>query len=219
MMKISYNVTGAQRKSLVGAISEELNAPAKYLGAPTFAYEAGSCRIDKAGTVTGEDRRDLVANLLEIHGFVPVSEEYDEPDEKPCGEADRLTVEVPLDGFNPGAVGNLTKMVAAKEALIKAALGTEDIPIQETAGTLRFPWFTLDDPSHAAYYVQFVQALCKAAKEKKRVTAKDRDVDNPKYAMRCWLLSLGFIGDEYKQARKVLLKNLNGSGSYKSKVR
>jgi hypothetical protein len=37
--------------------------------------------------------------------------------------------------------------------------------------------------------------------------------------MRCLLLSLGFIGAEYKQARKILLANLKGNGSYKSRVR
>lgn len=55
-MKLSYNVTGAERKSLVAAISEELNAPTKYLGAPTFAYEIGDYHIDKAGTLTGPDK-------------------------------------------------------------------------------------------------------------------------------------------------------------------
>lgn len=134
-------------------------------------------------------------------------------------EADTLTVEYPLDGFNPETLDNLIKMVKAKEALIKAALGTDELPIQqsdEDSGKLLFPWFTLSDPSHAAYYVQFIFALCKAAKEKKRVTAKEKDVENPKYAMRCWLLSIGFIGNEYKAARKVLLSNLTGNSSWKN---
>jgi hypothetical protein len=143
-------------------------------------------------------------------------------------KADTLTVEFPLVGFNPETLDNLTKMVTAKEALIKAALGADDLPIQVTNDTVKFPWFTLADPSHAAAgvpippaewggcYVQFVFALCKTAKEKKRVTAKERGLaDNPKYAMRCWLLSLGLIGDEYKNARKLLLANLDGNSSFK----
>ena len=131
-------------------------------------------------------------------------------------ETDTLTVEFPLNGFNPETLDNLTKMVTAKEALIKAALGADDLPIQVTVDTVKFPWFTLADPSHAAYYVQFIFALCKTAKEKKRVTAKERGLaDNPKYAMRCWLLSLGLIGDEYKNARKLLLANLDGDSSFK----
>ena len=58
-MKLKYNVTGSGRKSLVGAISTVLDAPTKYLGAPTFAYEVGSYHIDKVGTLTGPDSLDL----------------------------------------------------------------------------------------------------------------------------------------------------------------
>ena len=41
-------------------------------------------------------------------------------------------------------------------------------------------------------------------------------MDNEKYAFRCFLLRLGFIGAEYKAARKVLLRNLTGSSAFKS---
>lgn len=135
-------------------------------------------------------------------------------------EPDTLTVEYPLDGFTPETIENLTKMVTAKESLIKAALGADELPIQQSdddGGKLLFPWFTLEEPSQAAYYVQFIWALCKTAKEKKRVTAKERGlIGNPKYAMRCWLLSLGLIGDEYKAARKLLLSRLTGNSSWKN---
>ena len=233
-MKLSYNVTGAERKTLVGAISQELNTPTKYLGAPTFAYEVGGYHIDKAGTVTGADNLDLEDALHQL-GFDAETREYDEPDTYESGlggmgaadvpafedleltdESGSLTVEYPLDGFTPETLDNLAKMVTAKEALIKAALGAEKLPIQMTEETVKFPWFTLDDPSQAAYCIQFIWALCKTAKEKRRVTARARGLaDNPKYAMRCWLLSLGLIGDEYKNARKLLLVRLDGNSSFK----
>ena len=54
-MRINYNVTGPKRKALVAAISQELNAPTKYLGAPTFAYEVGGYQIDKNGVITRID--------------------------------------------------------------------------------------------------------------------------------------------------------------------
>ena len=62
-MQINYNVTGTKRKSLVSAISQELNAPTKYLGAPTFAYEVGGYHIDKNGILRGTDNPGLVADL------------------------------------------------------------------------------------------------------------------------------------------------------------
>jgi hypothetical protein len=78
-MKIRYNVTGPERKALVAAISQELNAPTNYLGAPTFAYEVGGYHIDKNGTVTGEDNMDLEDALYQ-KGFSVEKRECDEPD-------------------------------------------------------------------------------------------------------------------------------------------
>jgi hypothetical protein len=54
-MQINYNITGKERKSLVNAISKELNASSKYLGAPTFAYEVAGYNIDKNGVLMGND--------------------------------------------------------------------------------------------------------------------------------------------------------------------
>jgi hypothetical protein len=211
-MKLSYNVTGAERKALVGTISQALNAPTKYLGAPTFAYEVGGYHIDRNGTVTGPDNLDLTEVLLQ-KGFDAVRCEY-------SGDAiSKLTIEMPLDGFTPEKLDNLFKMVTAKTPLLKAALGVEDLPIQQTEETLQFPWFS---PYSAANEVQayttLIAKLCEAAKSKTRVTAKEQAFENPKYAMRCWLLSLGFIGPEYKASRKVLLRNLSGSSAFKGGV-
>ena len=141
-MRINYNVTGEQRKSMVAEISSGLGAPTKYLGMPTAAYEVGGYHIDKTGTVTGEDNRLLVADLLEA-GFKPVSEEYDEPqtqsEQAPAQPEcpDILTIEMPLDGFTPEKLDNLAKMVTAKAPLLKAALGADDLPIKQTAETLQ----------------------------------------------------------------------------------
>lgn len=267
-MKLSYSITGAERKSLVGAISQALNAPTNYLGAPTFAYEVGGYRIDKFGTVTGADNLDL-EDALHQAGFDASEREYDEPDTYESGlggmgalespeelgampafedlrldereelglgrtrredfqgengmraddvpEPDSLVIEVPLDGFTPEKLDNLAKLVKAKEGLLKAALGAENLPIRQTGDTLSFPWFSGElDGDTVKAYATLVERICAAAKEKSRVAAKEREVENPKYAMRCWLLSLGFIGGEYKVSRKILLKNLNGDSSYKS---
>ena len=56
------------------------------------------------------------------------------------------------------------------------------------------------------------------AKEAKRVTAKEKPLDgsSEKYTFRCFLLRLGFIGAEYKQSRKVLMRNLEGSSSFRT---
>ena len=292
-MKLSYNVKGAERKSLVAAISQELNAPTKYLGAPTFAYEVGGYHIDKNGTVTGPDNLDL-EDALHQQGFDADGESrhYDEPDTYESGlggmgaldeypdidqhhpgqyanpdapiteamqkqideviafedlridgheelglgltrrenfhgengmradyipEPDELVIEMPLTGFTPEKLDNLSKLVNAKAPLLKASLETDDLPIKQTADTLQFPWFKgTIDAEHTEAYATLISLLCKTAIEKKRITAREKDIDgNPKYAMRCFLLSLGFIGDEYKAARKILLSRLEGNSSWK----
>ena len=182
---------------------------------------------DTAGIcATPSDESDLEPRYTEeelglgLHHCDPIGENGMQADDAPnVDDSDLLTVEFPLAGFTPQTLDNLTKMVAAKEALIKAALGSADLPIQVTEETISFPWFTLNDPSEAACYTQFIAALCKTAMAKKRVTAKDRGpTGNPKYAMRCWLLSLGLIGDEFKNARKLLLAKLEGNSSFKDGV-
>jgi hypothetical protein len=226
-MKLDYNVTGAERKSLAGAISQYLNAPTKYLGAPTFAYEIGGYHIDKTGTVTGPDNRDLMDALADVHGLVSLVGEFD--DEADCesgshpdnaSEPNALTIEMPMEGFTPEAIDRLCRMVTAKEPLLRAALDTDDLPISVSGDNLTFPWFYGDaaiDADHAKAYATLISLLCKTAKEKKRVTAKEKAApENPKYAMRCFLLSIGMIGGEYKAARKILLSRLEGNSSWKT---
>ena len=87
-MKIDYNVRGEQRKALAAAISQVLQTPAQYKGAPTFSYQIGELFLDKNGMLDGEDNRELVADLQGLHGFVPASKEYD--------GNDSLVVEIPL---------------------------------------------------------------------------------------------------------------------------
>jgi len=64
----------------------------------------------------------------------------------------------------------------------------------------------------------FIECLCTISKEQKRVTATEQTVENEKYAFRCFLLKLGFIGDEYRAARKVLLARLEGDSTRKKPI-
>ncbi len=131
-----------------------------------------------------------------------------------------LTVSLPRESFTDAALENLRKLVDAKAALIKKALAVESLPVEADEEKVSFPWFADGQDGDAAKaYMHFITALCDMARKQKRVTAKERPADNEKYAFRCFLLRLGFIGEEYKGERKVLLKNLSGNGSFKSGAR
>ena len=229
-MRIEFHRTGAERKALVTAIGEILEVRPQYKGMPSAAYEIGYFTVTKEGTLEFDDRADSgeVENLLEQladRGIVAASAEMaqawlnaraEELSEKsgtgPQEENVGLTVEIPLDKV---AVGNLTKLLDAKGYLIRKALGITDLRIEVLDDRVAFPWFSQVDTDSAAAYTHFISALCEMSRNAKRVTATEKPVDNEKYAFRCFLLRLGFIGSEYKAERKILLKNLTGSSAFK----
>lgn len=128
-----------------------------------------------------------------------------------------LVIEMPRASFTDTALENLKRLVDSKDALIKKALSTETLELEITDEKVRFPWFEDGtDPDTVKAYTHFIAALCEMARVQKRVTAKEKETGNDKYAFRCFLLRLGFIGTEYKEERKILLKNLSGSSAFKS---
>ena len=222
-MTINYNRAGADRKPLIAAISAITGAEAKYLGAPSFAYQVDYFTIDRNGAVTFDDRADSeeVENLIErlaSMGFEaePVEREADTEAERPAAH-DGLTIQMPADGFTPEALNNLHSLIAAKGRLIRKALGVDLLPVQVEADTVSFPWFSGEATAEEVKaYTHLITALCDMARNQKRITAREKDTDNDKYAFRCFLLRLGFIGAEYKEERKILLRNLTGSSAFKS---
>ena len=127
-----------------------------------------------------------------------------------------LTISMPWEGFDDAAWQNLKNLVNSKEGLIKKALGIDALPMMFTPEKISFPWFEAQpDADVAKAAMELIAALCRTAKTQKRVTAKEREVANEKYAFRCFLLRLGFIGAEYKETRKTLLRNLSGNGAFR----
>jgi len=150
--------------------------------------------------------------------FAVVGAPFEQAPEADEPEEDCVCIEMPLDNFDPPAIDRLVAMVAAKEILIKKALGTDSLPIQVLSDRIAFPWFKgAVDGAHIDAFAQFISALCKTAREKKRVTAKapEGGFENESFAMRVWLIGLGLIGPEYKLARALLGKNLGGSSAWR----
>lgn len=212
MKALHYNVTGQDRKELVGIISKVVGMKAVYKFMPTCAFVISNITVEKDGTMVWDERTDqdtieAVIIALAAAGFNPVKDEAE-------AEETGLTIEIPLEKVS---VGNLTKLLDAKGELIKEALGIEDIRIELKDDRIAFPWFKeLPSPEEIKAYSHFIAALCEMALNQKRITAKEKPVDNDKYAFRCFLLRLGFIGDDYKTERKILLRNLSGSSAFKS---
>ena len=218
---LDYNVAGTERKRLVQAISTYMGADAEYLGAPTFSYKVDYFTIDRNGVVSFDSRADSeeIEGLIEAlvnEGFVSQGSNMGCEEEEETGpdSGTGLTVQMPLEKV---AVGNLTKLLDAKGTLIKKALGIDALPIEIGEERVSFPWFKeLPEPDAVQAYTHFIAALCEMSRNQKRITTTEKEVENEKYAFRCFLLRLGFIGAEYKTERKILLKNLSGSSAFKS---
>ena len=203
---------------MVKAIENELGVKATYLGVPSCAYQIGGFKVGKLGeleypgTEATEEISRVIDACLRATGVTP--EGLPEAESAPQDDEPRLTVSVPLDKVK---VGNLTALVDAKAGLIRKALGTQDLRIDVDEEKVSFPWFPHDlDADTVQAYTQFIEALSKMSANQKRVQAREKPVDNEKYAFRCFLLRLGFIGDEYKQTRKVLLRNFEGSSAFRT---
>jgi len=290
-MQINYNITGEKRKSLVNAISQELNASSKYLGAPTFAYEVAGYNIDKNGVLKGNDNYELVEDLQGLHDFKAVTEEYDSPipeselvpeglripyeaalggrvspyrdfEEPPnygakeeveeASSHDNLELSIPMEGHSGTTLKNIVNMLSSKQYLIMKSMGIEgnlmdktfagDLSLKTTTtleefktaveelGTERCKGITFDfenniytyniPSDNLAYekissFAVLAARINEFAKEQKRTSYKVTQDDNPKFALRTWLIRLGMKGKGYKGVRKALLENLEGNSAFR----
>lgn len=216
-MKINYNVTGNERKKLVKLISEITEVPSKYLGVPSCAYQVGPYHIGKDGELTFDNEldQDNIKTLMKKLFYAGFEAEMDEPTEDEPEETG-LIVQIPKDSLSDEDLEKLAKLLEAKGNLIKKALNVDTLPIESDEERISFPWFSkLPNPDEIKAYSQFITKLCEMAKTQKRITVKEKEVGNEKYAFRCFLLRFGFIGEEFKTHRKILLQNLSGSSAFK----
>lgn len=241
-MKIIYRLK--DRKPFVQALEEITGTKSVYKKPPTFAYEVGCMIITRDGDLEFDDNVDAdsmkdILNELEKRGFVAKEDPYlktqeipseekvfseeehlasDTQEDAPEKEDIGLTVSMPRTYFNDQALEKLKNLISSKQTLIKKALGIEELPIKVGDEKVSFPWFEIKpkDEDAVTAYSHLIYALCEMAKNQNRITATEKEVENEKYAFRCFLLRLGFIGAEYKLDRKILLQNLEGSSAFKN---
>lgn len=228
-MEIRFNVTGTARKELVEIISQVTGCKKVYKGMPSAAYEVANITISKDGCISYDECTEdtTIQEILEKAAAAGFTAEAEEATATPAWESDAkineseiataasetgLVISFPADKVN---LENLKKLLKSKSELIKKALEVEAFPIEEHDDQISFPWWpTMPDFDAITAYTSFLAALCKMSKEQKRITTKEKPVENEKYAFRCFLLRLGFIGDEYKQSRKILCRDLGGNSAY-----
>lgn len=207
-MELKYEMKGAERKRLVKAIENLTGCKSKYLGMPSAAYEIGAFTVSKEGTVTSSKNE----NLEDLEKILAGDYGIDLPQRESVG-TQGLTVVIPRDKVN---LSKLEKIFENKGDLIKKALGITSLEIEEDEEKVSFPWFENIDNKYLMTYAKFIAALCKMSIDAKRINDSSKEVINEKYTFRCFLLRLGFIGDEFKKNRKILLENLSGSSAFRN---
>lgn len=207
-MELKYEMKGAERKRLVKAIENLTGCKSKYLGMPSAAYEIGAFTVSKEGTVTSSKNE----NLEDLEKILAGDYGIDLPQRESVG-TQGLTVVIPRDKVN---LSKLEKIFENKDDLIKKALGITSLEIEEDEEKVSFPWFENIDNKYLMTYAKFIAALCKMSIDAKRINDSSKEVINEKYTFRCFLLRLGFIGDEFKKNRKILLENLSGSSAFRN---
>ena len=202
-MNIRFNIEKNQRKALAQKIGELTGNEVKYLGVPSCGYQIGAYTLDKEAVLHGDELPDELRSELQKAGYTA----EDEPV--------ALTISMPRDFFGEQGLENLLQIIENKETLLKHALNTDSLAVNECEETVEFPWFTVEKDGDGDAYARFITALCEFAKNLKRVVNKPDTSDNEKYAFRCFLLRLGMIGEEYKPVRRVLLRRLTGSSAFR----
>ena len=214
MKTIKINAKGAERKRLVNTISQWLGEDAHYCGAPLFEYAIGRFIVGKDGDLSFSDLVDEEVAERLLHHIYDEGFEIDQTEIEE--ETTGYSIQIPAKDYGLNAMQNLEKIIESKATLFKKVFQRETFEVRLIEDRLDFAWFSPDStPEELQAYMKFITALCNMAKTQSRISAKEKEVENEKYAFRCFLLRLGFIGDEYKIDRKVLLKNLSGSSAHK----
>lgn len=216
--EIRFTLESKQRPKLAQEIGNILGTAPHYERVPSCAYDIAGYRLDKERVlhipdgVAEETVEDLILQLREC-GF---QDDAEVTEEVPV-QQEKLTIAIPRESLTDTALENLQKITANKQTLFQRAFRMDSTEIGITEEKIIFTWFSnTEDGDEIAAYTQFVSRLCDMARDAKRVSSKPTETDNDKYAFRCFLLRLGFIGKEYKSVRKILLRNLTGNSAFRS---
>ena len=206
---IKYNVTGPDRKRLVKRLERLTGFKAEYQRLPTMAYKVGPYTVTKDGSVIGDLPQDHVMSLAKS-GFVG---KYTETISR---KSTGTILSIPMDSMSMKALDNFQNILESKGSLIRKSLDLKELPVDYEEDELRIRWFehtTLCDDDYEIIST-FITALINKAQQTNHIDPTPVVTDNPQYTFRCFLNSLGFIGDRHKALRDTMLKRLPGSKSY-----
>ena len=198
--RFSQKIVGQERKAIASVIAEALEGQVRYTGAPGFAYEADGWTIDRDSVVHSPK--------ISLNEIKTIRSVIDELNVEGFSAEGTMTITLSLEGFSAISLENLRNMLASKETLIKKALSLDrELEVFAENDEIAFPfWNATLNADEVQTYITLVKQMAEQAKAQKRVLRIEKPADNEKYAFRCFLLRLGFIGDNFKTEQGVTFK-------------
>ncbi|MGB9591009.1 MAG: virulence factor [Candidatus Kryptoniota bacterium] len=213
--RFSQKVVGQERKAIASVIAEALEGQVRYTGAPGFMYEVNDEKSAGSWTV---DRDSVVHSpKISLNEIKSIRSVIDALNMAGLSAEGTMTITLFLEGFSETSLENLKNLLASKETLIKKAMSIErELEVLTENDEISFSfWNATLNADEVQTYITLAKQMAEQAKAQKRVLRNEKPADNEKYAFRCFLLRLGFIGDNFKTERKVLLSRLSGNGAYR----
>jgi len=221
------------RHLLVDALSRELGESAMYCGAPTFSYRIGAYTVLRDGSIEADEPDEELLSRLSAQGLIETAPPEGTPITVPLPSGRALTNLIFMlaakTSFINKAIG-VSDAFFVSDALVEELkianpstqeevmeaihrCGGEDAMkgIRIIEEQLLFTGFPIDPA-----YQMLADCLVQTAGRIHYAKAKRVPVVNEKYTFRVWLNSLGMIGDAFKEARRVLLRNFQGNGSFRT---
>lgn len=202
-----------RRAEVAKLIAEAIGVEARYLKAPSLAYQIGQYRLTRDAHLEGPELTEQLRQAFASRGITITG---------PAEEVG-LVIMVPATELGEQGRDNLSALMRAYGPLIARAIGlpkpagVEYIRHEDAGLVARFAWFTtLPDAEVASACQDFITALVAMAKTARRVRGRAPQDDNDRYAMRTFLNRLGLTGDEHKTTRRVLTRHLSGNGAWRT---
>lgn len=202
-----------RRAEVAKLIAQATGEQARYLKAPSMAYQIGQYLLTRDAHLEGPKLTEQLRQVLASRGITITA---------PAEEVG-LAIMVPAAELGEQGRDNLTALMRAYGPLIARALslsapaGVEYIRHEDAGLVARFAWFTtLPDAEVASACQDFITALVAMARTARRLRGRAPQDDNDRYAMRTFLNRLGLSGDEHKATRRVLTRHLSGNGAWRT---
>jgi len=226
------------RKHIINELQKHFNVNTRYLGVPSFNYEIDinnvTYTIDRDGKILKPSGEEIkFEELMEVDNLIEEKPrlELTVSMEGHTGKTLRNLINIVYSKqVLIKKVFNTEEDIIDKDYII--AINAEEInTIEDFMDKLKrefVPGIVFEDnmitfkfikdflPEQVKAYSAFVTSLNEFAKKIKYASYKPSNTDNEKFTMRVWLMRLGFIGQEFKESRKELLKNLSGNSAYRN---